>query len=79
MFAAVIKGRGKGQLATVLGARKIKDLCAELEQNNSFTCKKVWATGACGEVLLSAIATMCTKQELQDVLPEARATWCREM
>eukprot|EP00892_Ulva_mutabilis_P011013 jgi/Ulvmu1/8284/UM041_0096.1 len=51
MFAAVAKGHGKGQLATILGARKIKNMCDELEQNNSFACKKVWATGACGQLL----------------------------
>lgn len=55
MFAAVTRGHGKGQLATILGARKMRDLCDELEESNSFSCKNVWATGACGQVPVPAI------------------------
>lgn len=50
MFAAVNKGHGKGKLANVLGVRKIKEICAELEEGNSFLCSHVWGTGAYGKV-----------------------------
>lgn len=50
VFAAIAKGHGKGKLLSVLGVQKIKKICTELEDSKSFKCKRVWGTGASGEV-----------------------------
>ena len=50
MFAAVMRGQGKAKVIGVLGVKRMKQICAELDQGGEFQCDKVHGTGAAGKV-----------------------------
>jgi hypothetical protein len=58
MFAAVTKGMGKGKILGVLGVRRMKQICAELDQGGDFKCERIFGTGATGKVCIPHICFM---------------------
>lgn len=50
MFAAVTKGHGKGKIIGMLGVKRMKQICDELDQGGDFKCDKIFGTGASGTV-----------------------------